>query len=200
MIKIVGYVTYNQFRRGIPQNLLSLEEEDILLVRYGEPVTGTVNYFKMNTDVNRKAPKPKVDAAQLVAKLKLDADYENEHVPVGTEELLHANLNSYGAGKPDLPAVEDKIKKCNSFVLKLFEPLDVYKNRIRLLEFFRDYDRHNFGLVSEAQVRMQYLTKKLNIPQKLVYCFSSTFISSFGGSRGFNLGKSLHKGWSCSIS
>ena len=29
--------------------------------------------------------------------------------------------------------------------------LDVYKNRIRLLEFFRDYDRHNCGLVSEAQ-------------------------------------------------
>lgn len=49
-----GYVTYNQFRRGIPQNLLSMEEEDILLARYGEPVTGTVNYFKLNTEVNRK--------------------------------------------------------------------------------------------------------------------------------------------------
>ena len=90
-----------------------MEEEDILLARYGETVTGTVNYFKMNTDVNRKAPRPKVDAAQLVAKLKLDTDYEHEHVPVGTEELLHANLNSYGTGKPDLPIVEDKIKKCN---------------------------------------------------------------------------------------
>lgn len=28
----------------------------------------------------------------------------------------------------------------------------VYKSRIRLLEFFRDYDRHNHGLVSEFQV------------------------------------------------
>jgi hypothetical protein len=49
-----GYVTYNQFRRGIPQNLMSQEEEDLLLGQYGDEVTGTVNYFKMNTDVNRK--------------------------------------------------------------------------------------------------------------------------------------------------
>ena len=107
-----GYVTYNQFRRGIPQNLLSMEEEDILLLRYGEDVTSTVNYFKMNVDVNRKAPKPQVDAAQLVAKLKVDAEYEHEFVPVGTEDLLHANMINHAQGKRTLYFVEDKIKKC----------------------------------------------------------------------------------------
>ena len=50
----IGYITFNQFRRGIPQNLMSQEEEDLLLGEYSDSVTGTVNYFKMNTDVNRK--------------------------------------------------------------------------------------------------------------------------------------------------
>lgn len=50
----VGYITINQFRRGLPQNLLSLEEEDLLMSAYSDDITGTVNYFKMNTDVNRK--------------------------------------------------------------------------------------------------------------------------------------------------
>jgi hypothetical protein len=30
--------------------------------------------------------------------------------------------------------------------------LEVYKDRIRLIEFFKDYDRHNCGLVTEFQV------------------------------------------------
>eukprot|EP00842_Homolaphlyctis_polyrhiza_P004257 jgi/Hompol1/4832/HPOL_001849-RA len=135
-----GYVTYNQFRRGIPQNLLSMEEEDLLLARYGEVVTGTVNYFKMNTDVNRKAPRPIVDELQLVARLKPNAGWYDDHVPVGTEELLHhTNGPSYGTNKPNIELVEEKIKRY------------VYKNRVRLIEFFRDYDRHNCGLVTEPQ-------------------------------------------------
>lgn len=106
-----GYVTYNQFRRGIPNNLLSIEEEDILILRYGEDVSSTFNYFKMNVDVNRKAPRSDVDAAQLVAKLKVDADYD-EYVPVGTEDLLHATMINHGQGKRTLTFAEDKIKKC----------------------------------------------------------------------------------------
>ena len=46
-----------------------MEEEDVLLTRYGEPVTGTVNYFKMNTDVNRKGESLafiNVHAAQII--------------------------------------------------------------------------------------------------------------------------------------
>ncbi|KAI8815345.1 hypothetical protein BJ742DRAFT_876284 [Cladochytrium replicatum] len=65
-----GFITINQFRRGIPQNLLSLEEEDVLLNQYSDEVTGTVNYFKLNTDVNRKVRRQQlVSHAQLVAKL-----------------------------------------------------------------------------------------------------------------------------------
>nr|KAJ3422717.1 hypothetical protein HK105_006776 [Polyrhizophydium stewartii] len=133
-----GYVTYNQFRRGIPQNLLSMEEEDLLLTRYGEVLTGTVNYFKMNTDVNRKPPRPTIDQSQLVAKLKPSGDWYDDHVPVGTEELLHHN-NAQGSNKPSVEIIEEKIKKY------------VYKNRVRLIEFFRDYDRHNCGVVTEPQ-------------------------------------------------
>ncbi|KAJ3210533.1 hypothetical protein HDU82_007937 [Entophlyctis luteolus] len=136
-----GYITQNQFRRGIPQNVMSQEEEDLLLGQYSDDVTGSVNYFKMNTDVNRKEKhrRLRVDNAKLVAK-QTTGDHENEHVPIGTEELLHA-VGSHWGEKPSSQFVENFIKK------------EVYKHRIRLIEFFRDYDRHNCGLVSEAQFR-----------------------------------------------
>ena len=51
----LGYVTQNQFRRGIPQNLLSQEEEDLLMSQYSDHLTSTVNYFKLNSDINRKS-------------------------------------------------------------------------------------------------------------------------------------------------
>ncbi|KAJ3086780.1 hypothetical protein HK100_008592, partial [Physocladia obscura] len=136
------YITQSQFRRGIPQNVMSQEEEDLLLGQYSDQVTGTVNYFKMNTDVNKKdkISRKKLDHAKLVAKLAPGEHIENEHVPVGTEELLHA-VGSYWAEKPSIDLVENYIKK------------QVYKDRIRLIEFFKDYDRHNCGLVTEAQFR-----------------------------------------------
>ncbi|KAJ3264446.1 hypothetical protein HK104_006466, partial [Borealophlyctis nickersoniae] len=136
-----GYITINQFRRGIPQNLLSLEEEDVLLSQYSDDVTGTVNYFKMNTDVNRKVRRPRFPHSQLVAKITPEYLNKEEHVPVGTEDLLHHAVSEYGPGGPRRDAVEDKIRK------------HIYKDRIRLIEFFRDYDRHNCGLITEAQLR-----------------------------------------------
>jgi hypothetical protein len=100
-----GYVTFNQFRRGIPQNLLSMEEEDVLIARYG--FTGTVNYFKLNTHINRKAPRPPSHDQQLSKK---NNGWHDEHIPVGTEDLLHANL-SYN-DQPSYNQVSEKIKKC----------------------------------------------------------------------------------------
>ena len=49
-----GWINYNQFRRGMPLDLLSPEESDLILVRYGDGQSGTVNYFKLFTDVTRK--------------------------------------------------------------------------------------------------------------------------------------------------
>ncbi|OAJ39816.1 hypothetical protein BDEG_23631 [Batrachochytrium dendrobatidis JEL423] len=107
-----GYVTYNQFRRGIPQNLLSMQEEDLLLLRYGGVVSGTVNYFKMNTDVNRKAPRPIVDQSQLGAKLQPRSNWYNKHIPVGTEELVYeSSLQPHNSNRPRIDLVEEKIKK-----------------------------------------------------------------------------------------
>ncbi|KAI8608640.1 hypothetical protein BC830DRAFT_1162449 [Chytriomyces sp. MP71] len=97
-----GYITQNQFRRGIPQNLMSQEEEDLLVGQYCDNVTGAVNYFKMNTDVNRRV-KPKIpNHTKLVAKVAHPEFTENEHVPIGTEELLHA----VGAHNPAKPSRE----------------------------------------------------------------------------------------------
>ncbi|KAJ3255547.1 hypothetical protein HK103_006183 [Boothiomyces macroporosus] len=130
-----GWVNYNQFRRGMPQNLISSAEEDLLLARYGDPQTGTVNYFKLHTDVTRKPPKVAATGSHLVAKNKPD-DFTDEHIPIGTEEVFNTTHHS----KSHLvSAIEDRIKQY------------VYRNRIRLIEFFRDYDRHNCGLVTQTQ-------------------------------------------------
>ncbi|KAI8916058.1 hypothetical protein EDD86DRAFT_250783 [Gorgonomyces haynaldii] len=149
-----GYVTYNQFRRGIPQNLLSMEEEDLLVTKYGDPVTATVNYFKLNTDCNRKTPRPKNPEAILVAKQKLNEFWLD--VPVGTEDLLHCGATESDV-LPDYKLhVEEKVKK------------HIYKNRIRLIEFFRDYDRHNCGYVTEEQFHAGL--KNVNIPMTRAEC------------------------------
>ncbi|KAJ3109975.1 hypothetical protein HDU96_007005 [Phlyctochytrium bullatum] len=132
-----GLITYNQFRRGLPQNVLSQEEEELLLSQYKEELTSTVNYFKMNTDVNRKVRKGRPAPSQLVEKPHAE-NQENEHVPIGTEELLHA-VGTYSNANSSLNDVEDSIKK------------QVYKERIRLIEFFKDYDRHNVGYVTLNQ-------------------------------------------------
>ncbi|KAH6602294.1 hypothetical protein BASA61_001247 [Batrachochytrium salamandrivorans] len=160
-----GYVTYNQFRRGIPQNLLSISEEDLLLSKYSEIITGTVNYFKMNTDVNRKAPRPLVAQSQLVAKFKSRSDWYDEHVPVGTEELFYnTNQQSYESDSPKIDAIENKIKKY------------IYKNRIRLIDFFRDYDRHNCGLITLPQTILVELT--IGVSARLLIPFLQQTISN----------------------
>ncbi|KAJ3285182.1 hypothetical protein HDU79_007514 [Rhizoclosmatium sp. JEL0117] len=134
-----GYITANQFRRGIPQNVMSQEEEDLLVEQYCDKVTGSVNYFKMNTDVNRKVKRTRMDQAKLVKKDKGE-NVENEKVPIGTEELLHA-VTGYWPQHPSVRLIEEFIQK------------QVYRDRIRLIEFFRDYDRHNNGVISEGQFR-----------------------------------------------
>ncbi|KAJ3075759.1 hypothetical protein HDU98_006997 [Podochytrium sp. JEL0797] len=148
-----GYITQNQFRRAIPQNVMSQEEEELLMGQYSDSFPGTVNYFKMNTDVNRKAKKPtRMDHTKLVAKLATNDHIENEHVPIGTEELLHS-VGPYWDQKPSIQNVEDFIKK------------QVYKDRVRLIEFFKDYDRHNCGIVTESQFRAGIKLTELHLDE-----------------------------------
>ena len=59
----IGWVNYNQFRRGMPQNLISPKEEDLLLARYGDAGSDTVNYFKLHTDVTRKGDRFQIASA-----------------------------------------------------------------------------------------------------------------------------------------
>jgi Ca2+-binding EF-hand superfamily protein len=147
-----GWVNYNQFRRGMPQNLISVEEEDLLLARYGDPGTETVNYFKLNTDVTRKEPRMRDLTQQLVAKQKTEDEHGDECLPIGTEEVLRTN--HYGTKSVPVKEVEDKIKQF------------VYRNRIRLIEFFKDYDKHNCGLVTDSQfitgIRLARLPIEMN--------------------------------------
>ncbi|TPX50000.1 hypothetical protein SeMB42_g00541 [Synchytrium endobioticum] len=131
-----GYVTYNQMLRGIPANLLSMEEEELLISHYSDQVLEECNYFKLVNDVNRKTRRYRPDHAQLVARSGVD---NSEHIPVGTEEIFTEKHEHQGKVTADF--VESEIKK------------KVYKERIRIQDFFRDFDRLHCGNITEAQFR-----------------------------------------------
>ncbi|KAL7752995.1 hypothetical protein RI367_001446 [Sorochytrium milnesiophthora] len=133
-----GLVTINQFERGIPDHLVDADEMEFLLRVCVDETTQTVNYFKLNAAVNKQRHLDKVDSAlQLTPTSKQE---EHIHPPIGTEALL------------------DSVEKEK---LKPFAPSDaqrklmkhVYKRRLRLIDFFRDYDKHNHGVVTEAQFK-----------------------------------------------
>ncbi len=85
---------------------------------------------------NVVAPRVHVAEQHLVAKQRSENE---EYLPIGTEEVLHTN--HYGNKTVPIDTfVEDKIRQY------------VYKNRICLIDFWRDYDRHNCGLITQAQV------------------------------------------------
>jgi hypothetical protein len=63
--------------------LVSNDETELLIAKYGEQVAGTVSYFKMNADVNRKNPKPQTLDSILDSKLVLDDKRYNNNLPVG---------------------------------------------------------------------------------------------------------------------
>jgi len=133
-----GYITKSQFFRGFPPNLLSEDEAQILLSQYAGETGNTVNYLKMNTDVNRKSPRNRQIVNSIGSGQPVWQQNRNKYIPVGTEDLLHSSIR---APVTALTSVQDRIKKI------------VYKDRIRLSEFFKDYDRHNCGLVTVTQFR-----------------------------------------------
>lgn len=95
----------------MPQNLLSPAEEDLLLERYGDPHSETINYFKLHTDVTRKAPRTRPAEQQLVAKQKPEIELVDARLPIGTEEVLYTNHHGLRSAPID-SSVEEKIKQC----------------------------------------------------------------------------------------
>jgi hypothetical protein len=80
---------------------------------------------------------PPVLIAETQVKSKSRPD-DFERAPIGTEEVLQ----SHHYGSKDLllaSTIEDKIRQY------------IYKNRIKMNEFFRDYDRHNCGFITQNQ-------------------------------------------------
>ncbi|KAJ3183990.1 hypothetical protein HDU85_001841 [Gaertneriomyces sp. JEL0708] len=79
-----GYVTINQFRRGLPPNLLTSQEQDLLISIYS--VADTVNYFKFNTDVNRKVRPYWRPDTRLVKRVEVDTTLEPVFRPLNPVE------------------------------------------------------------------------------------------------------------------
>ncbi|KAI8820503.1 uncharacterized protein EV422DRAFT_73393 [Fimicolochytrium jonesii] len=161
-----GLITVNQFRRGVPSSLLSMEEQDLLVQLYSSDQS--VNYFKLNTDVNRRGHRHhQADSARLISQ-QPNTDYRTHYVPVGTEELIFPARATYPPRGPSADEVEDKIK------------IHVYKERIRLIEFFRDYDRHNNGLVTQHQFRAGLRSASLELDHKEIEALLPPYSTSDG--------------------
>ncbi|KAI9136857.1 hypothetical protein BKA69DRAFT_1170346 [Paraphysoderma sedebokerense] len=96
--------------------------------------TKTVNYFKFNFDVNRKDR----TNHQGLRFAKAEKNSEVKSYEVESRLMLFPQEMDKTEKRDD---VEEKIQR------------GVYVKRIRLLDFFRDYDKHNVGLVTENQFR-----------------------------------------------
>ncbi|KAI9223116.1 hypothetical protein BC828DRAFT_376731 [Blastocladiella britannica] len=138
-----GLVTANQFRRGFPPGLLSVDEIETLLLMFNVEGDG-VNYVKLNTQVNRrKHVGTEVPVHRLAPKSETPTAYGGpHHPPIGTEIVLDSLFASNRASPSlDIPSIIAGVKKF------------VFVHRIRLASFFRDRDLHNNGIVTEAQFR-----------------------------------------------
>ena len=141
-----GLVTRDQFRRSLPiLHLLSEEDTEALYRAYLEPANQMFNYVKLNADLHRPdgGAKVKPFTTGLQLALAKGARPSNtstyHHVPIGTENLLLANDEYESESDLSVTKVEEKLKKT------------VYKKRIRISEFCKDYDRTNRGLITERQ-------------------------------------------------
>ncbi|RKP21180.1 hypothetical protein ROZALSC1DRAFT_20733 [Rozella allomycis CSF55] len=129
-----GYVTIGQFLRSLPQNLFTEKESQELLKLYLDEKRGQVNYFRLDLDMNNSHERMTHEYRAVHSK---GQHHKNAHVPIGTENIL--------LEEDELPEqidsvyVEDKIRKI------------VYKRRIRILEFCRDYDKLNSNLITTHQ-------------------------------------------------
>lgn len=122
-----GIITVNQYLRGFPANLLTMDEMMELLTLFSD--SSQVNYFKFNNIVNKqKKQKQKQTQTRLSPTLI-------EHAPIGTESVLESQQLLREKSLPVL----DHIKQF------------VFKKNIRTIDFFRDYDKTNRGLISKSQ-------------------------------------------------
>ena len=128
-----GFITTSQFRRGLPANLLTAEQQDILYSVFYDTDRKTFNYFKLDRQVQRS--KHQIEAPQQKKLEKITKSANVDLVPIGTEELLCPKQ------KHEL-SVDEILNETRKFV---------YKNRIRVVDFFRDFDKHNSGLVTKHQ-------------------------------------------------
>jgi hypothetical protein len=103
----IGYITRSQFTRGFPIGLLNENEEDMMLETYAfEKNSININYFKMNTDVNRSGSA--VEALVTSQKPVHGQKTRNKYIPIGTEDLLQPNPQ---IPIPNIQEIKEKIQK-----------------------------------------------------------------------------------------
>ncbi|ORZ38445.1 hypothetical protein BCR44DRAFT_1428282 [Catenaria anguillulae PL171] len=161
-----GIVTVNQYRRGFPPNLLTPEEMDVLMLMFHDHGAETVNYKKLNTLVNRRSPiQPDQSGNRLVP---TNAAAPHHHAPVGTEIILESSQAVLTHEAVSLDRTLEEIKRY------------AYIQRIRMVDFFRDYDHHNQGIVSEHQFCAALKLVKVNLSKAQLDMLLSTYRSQDG--------------------
>eukprot|EP01105_Mastigella_eilhardi_P015378 TRINITY_DN3512_c0_g1_i1.p1 TRINITY_DN3512_c0_g1~~TRINITY_DN3512_c0_g1_i1.p1 ORF type:complete len:919 (-),score=238.89 TRINITY_DN3512_c0_g1_i1:73-2514(-) len=130
-----GFVTQKQFESAIPFEVTP-RQRSLLVKRYSSDVTGDVNYMAFGEDINPPEGEDP-DAAETAG----DSGYyfaqkaRTQQFNSGTlQGSLHAEISAYDR-------VMERLKE------------EVATKRIRMLDFFQDYDKFHTGHIAEPQFR-----------------------------------------------
>lgn len=134
-----GKVLKPQFKKIVHSMKLMLNDEEleILMKKYGDPISNEINYVVILNDCKAvKSNKMEINSEEQVeTETKVFNPTQSSANNYYTYQTHFLNINF------NLKDVIDKLKNC------------VKINRIRLQEFFKDFDQLRKGVVSKAKFR-----------------------------------------------
>ncbi|KAG2385626.1 hypothetical protein C9374_003441 [Naegleria lovaniensis] len=148
-----GKITKSQFTQGLDKLFKFLSEEDFKLLQeaYFEPLSGYVNYFKFIEDVDKNE---RVDGlTKSVYAQELEAEMSKNFVSPKNSKELPLEISN----------LMNRVKSV------------VVKNRIRLKEFFTDFDKLRHGYVTRAKFRTALNMAKLELKEQEIQILEEYF-------------------------
>lgn len=148
-----GKITKAQFTQGLDKLFKFLSESDFKLLQeaYFEPLSGYVNYYKFIEDVDKSE---RVDGStKSLYGQELEAEMSKNFVNQKDSKELPL----------DVSTLMHRVKSI------------VVKNRIRLKEFFSDYDKLRHGYVTRAKFRTALNVAKLELKEQEIHILEEYF-------------------------
>lgn len=144
----IGHVTNTQMRRVLSQNgiLISDFEFNALVKRYTDDNGFNYTWFLREADPQEYliyAPKVCLSAYSFLLNKLLSLQFEENRVPPAPANRITATND------------ENKRKHNRVNMVRVFAKIKGYavRNRVRMIDFFKDYDKHNELCILETDLR-----------------------------------------------